>query len=92
MLRGIFSAASLIACLAAAPGVLASDAGDEVLWSAPGWYILRWTLDDVAYVVVKGPFVTEPKCNTALNHRKRQHRRIDDGLGLECRHLETNPP
>ena len=53
--RMLLGSACLAAAIAMAPSILASIASDDVKGTAPGWHVIRWVPDDVAYDAVKGP-------------------------------------
>ena len=90
--RTLLGGVCLVAAIATAPLVWASIASDDVKWSAPGWYVIRWVQEDVAYDVVKGPFLNEANCKANLDDLTRQNRPRDEGQTLECRNLTTAPP
>lgn len=92
LVRTLFASACLIILSATVPSAWASIASDDVKWSAPGWYIIRWVQEDVAYDVVKGPFLNETNCKAALADLTRQNRPADEGFVLECRNLASAPP
>ena len=86
-LNRLGTAALVIGCLA---GIANAKGGDAVRWSAPGWYVIRWVQEDVAYDLMRGPFRARANCDLALTKFKARDK--NDAHTIECREFAASPP